>query len=126
MQKFGLSELQTQAILEMQLRRLTGLERSKIEDELAMLKETIAYLEALLKDILKILKVIKTELLYLKEKYGDERKTKVIKARPGEITDEQLIENKEVIVVLTKEGYIKQVPRETFRIQNRGERSIRD
>ena len=124
MQKFGLSELQTQAILEMQLRRLTGLERSKIEDELAMLKETIAYLEALLKDILKILKVIKTELLYLKEKYGDERKTKVIKARPGEITDEQLIENKEVIVVLTKEGYIKQVPRETFRIQNRGGKGV--
>ena len=124
MKKFGLSDAQTQAILEMQLRRLTGLERSKIEDELAMLRETIAYLEALLKDILKILKVIKTELLYLKEKYGDERKTKVIKARPGEITDEQLIENKEVIVVLTKEGYIKQVPRETFRIQNRGGKGV--
>jgi DNA gyrase subunit A len=124
MKKFGLSEAQTQAILEMQLRRLTGLERSKIEDELAMLRETIAYLEALLKDILKVLKVIKTELLYLKDKYGDERKTKVIKARPGEITDEQLIENKEVIVVLTKEGYIKQVPRETFRVQNRGGKGV--
>ncbi len=122
--KFGLSEIQAQAILDMQLKRLTGLERSKIEDELAMLKETIDYLESLLKDILKILKVIKDELLYLKEKYGDERRTKVIKSKPGEITDEQLIENKEVIVVLTKEGYIKQVPRETFRVQNRGGKGV--
>ncbi len=124
MKKFGLSEAQTLAILEMQLRRLTGLERSKIQDELKMLRETIAYLESLLKDIFKVLKVIKDELLYLKEKYGDERKTKVIKSRPGEITDEQLIENKEVIVVLTKEGYIKQVPRETFRVQNRGGKGV--
>ncbi len=124
MKKFGLSEVQTQAILEMQLKRLTGLERSKIEDELAMLRETIAYLEGLLKDVFKILKVIKNELLYLKEKYGDERKTKVIKSKPGEITEEQLIENKEVIVVLTKEGYIKQVPRETFRVQNRGGKGV--
>lgn len=124
MKKLGLSEPQSQAILDMQLKRLTGLERSKIEDELAMLKETIDYLESLLKDILKVLKVIKEELLYLKEKYGDERKTKVIKSRPGEITDEQLIENKEVIVVLTKEGYIKQIPRETFRVQNRGGKGV--
>jgi len=124
MKKFGLSEIQTQAILDMQLKRLTGLERSKIEDELSMLKETVDYLESLLKDIFKVLKVIKEELLYLKGKYGDERKTKAIKFRPGEITDEQLIENKEVIVVLTKEGYIKQVPRETFRIQNRGGKGV--
>ncbi len=124
MKKFGLSLEQTQAILEMQLRRLTGLERSKIEDELAMLRETIAYLEALLKDIFKILKVIKDEVLYLKSKYGDERLTRVVKSRPGEITDEELIENKEVIVVLTKEGYIKQVPRETFRVQQRGGKGV--
>jgi len=124
MKKFGLSEIQTQAILEMQLRRLTGLERTKIEDELNMLKETIAYLEDLLKDIFKILKVIKDELLYLKHKYGDERRTQVNKYKPGEITDEQLIDNKEVIVVLTKEGYIKQIPRETFRVQNRGGKGV--
>ncbi len=122
--RFKLSILQAQAILDMQLKRLTGLEREKIEDELKMLKETIAYLENLLKDIFKILTVIKTELLYLKEKYGDARKTKIIKSRPGEITDEQLIENKEVIVVLTKEGYIKQVPRETFKVQNRGGKGV--
>lgn len=124
MKKFGLSDIQSQAILDMQLKRLTGLERSKIEDELAMLRETIAYLEGLLKDVFKVLKVIKDEVLYLKEKYGDERRTKIVKARPGEITDEELIENKEVIVVLTKEGYIKQVPRETFRVQNRGGKGV--
>ncbi len=124
MKKFTLSDIQAQAILEMQLRRLTGLEKAKIEDELAMLKETIEYLEGLLKDVFKILKVIKTELLYLKEKYGDERKTQIIKSKPGEITDEQLIENKEVIVVLTKEGYIKQIPRETFRVQHRGGKGV--
>ena len=124
MEKFGLSDLQAQAILEMQLRRLTGLERNKIEDELSLLKETIEYLESLLKNIFKILKVIKEEILYLKSKYGDERRTQVMKFKPGEITDEQLIENKEVIVVLTKEGYIKQIPRETFRLQHRGGKGV--
>ncbi|MDH7476192.1 MAG: DNA gyrase subunit A [Microgenomates group bacterium] len=122
--KFFLSEIQAQAILDMQLKRLTGLEKNKIKEELAELKKTISYLENLLKDIFKILKVIKDELLLLKQKYGDERKTQVIKSKPGEITDEQLIENKEVIVVLTREGYIKQVPRETFRVQNRGGKGV--
>ena len=122
--KFGLSEIQSQAILDMQLKRLTGLERDKIEEELRMLRELIAYLEDLIKDVFKILNVIKEELTYLKEKYGDERRTKVVKAKPGEISDEELIENKEVIVVLTKEGYIKQVPRETFRVQNRGGKGV--
>ncbi len=122
--KFKLSELQAQAILDMQLKRLTGLERSKIEEELKGLKKIIDYLEGLLKDVMKMLGVIKDELKYIKEKYGDERLTKVIKSRPGEITDEQLIENKEVIVVMTKEGYIKQVPRETFRVQHRGGKGV--
>jgi len=122
--RFGLSEIQAQAILDMQLKRLTGLERERIEDELAMLKETIAYLEGLLKNIFKILKVIKDELLYLKKRYGDQRRTQIFKTKPGEITDEQLIENKEVIVVLTKEGYIKHVPRETFRVQQRGGKGV--
>jgi len=121
---FKLSPIQAQAILDMQLKRLTGLERTKIEDELALLKETIEYLEDLLQDVFKILKVIKDELLYLKNKYGDERRTQVIKSKPGEISDEMLIENKEVIVVLTKEGYIKQVPKESFRVQNRGGKGV--
>ncbi len=124
MKKFGLSDLQSQAILDMQLKRLTGLERSKIEEELKELKKLIAYLESLLRDVFKILGVIKDELLDLSKRYGDERRTKVVKSRPGEITDEELIENKEVIVVLTKEGYIKQVPRETFRVQNRGGKGV--
>lgn len=124
MKKFGLSDIQSQAILDMQLKRLTGLERSKIEDELKELKKLINYLESLLRDVFKILGVIKAELLELVERYGDDRRTKVVKSRPGEITDEELIENKEVIVVLTKEGYIKQVPRETFRVQNRGGKGV--
>ncbi|CAN5155956.1 DNA topoisomerase (ATP-hydrolyzing) subunit A [soil metagenome] len=124
MSKFGLSDIQSQAILDMQLKRLTGLERDKIEDELARLRKLIEYLEALLKDVFKMLAVIKAELLELKEKYGDARRTKVVKSKPGEITDEMLIANKEVIVVLTKEGYIKQVPRETFKIQKRGGKGV--
>lgn len=122
--KFKLTEIQAQAILDMQLKRLTGLEKSKIEDELKSLHELIASLEELLKDIFKILKVIKKELLFLKEKYGDKRRTKVIKFKPGEITDEELVENKQVIVVLTKEGYIKQVPKETFKVQHRGGKGV--
>lgn len=124
MKTFGLSEIQSQAILEMQLRRLTGLERSKIEDELARLRELIAYLEGLLKDVFKILDVIKAELAEVMTKYGDPRRTKVQRNKPGEITDDMLIENKEVIVVLTKEGYVKQVPRETFKVQKRGGKGV--
>jgi len=123
-EKFNLTPVQAQAILDMPLKRLTALEREKIEGELATLKELINYLLSLLKDIFKVLKVLKEELIYLKEKYGDERKTQIVKSKPGEITDEQLIENKEVIIVLTKEGYIKQVPRETFRVQNRGGKGV--
>ncbi len=124
MQKFKLSDVQAQAILDMQLKRLTGLERKKIEAELAELKKIIKYLESLLKDIFKILGVIKDELVELRKKYGDERRTKVIKYKPGEITDEELIENIEVIVVLTKEGYIKQIPKGTFRTQQRGGKGV--
>ncbi|MEX1052587.1 MAG: DNA topoisomerase (ATP-hydrolyzing), partial [Patescibacteria group bacterium] len=124
MSKFKLSDIQAQAILDMQLKRLTGLERKKIEDELAALKKTIAYLESLIGDIFKILQVIKDELLELKKKFGDDRRTRVIKYKPGEITDEQLIENIEVIIVLTKEGYIKQVPKGTFRVQHRGGKGV--
>ncbi len=124
MEKFGLSDIQSQAILDMQLKRLTGLERDKIEEELAKLRELINYLEELLKDVFKILNVIKDELAELKQKYGDDRRTKVQKHKPGEITDDMLIANKEVIVVLTKEGYIKQVPRETFKVQKRGGKGV--
>ena len=119
MTRFKLSDIQSQAILDMQLKRLTGLEREKIEAELKKLKELIAYLISLLSYNFKILKVIKDELKEIQAKYGDERKTVIYKYKPGEFSDEELIENKEVIVTLTKEGYIKQVPRETFKIQRR-------
>jgi len=91
---------------------------------LAKLRKLISYLEELLGDVFKILKVIKDELLELKKQFGDVRRTKVFVSKPGEITDDMLIENKEVIVVLTKEGYIKQVPRETFKVQKRGGKGV--
>ncbi len=124
MKRFELSLIQAQAILDMPLKRLTALERNKIEDELKMLEELINHLNSLLANISKILKVIRDELLYLKEKYGDERRTEIIKSELGEITEEQLYENKETIVVLTKEGYIKQIPKGTFRVQNRGGKGV--
>lgn len=124
MKKFALTDVQAQAILDMQLKKLTGLERQKIEDELSMLSETIKYLEALLRDMFKILKVIREELIYLKDKFGDQRRTRVFKHKPGQFSQEQLIVNQEVIVILTREGYIKQVPRETFKVQHRGGKGV--
>jgi len=124
MSKFKFSDLQAQAILDMQLKRLTGLERAKLEEELKALRERIAYLEGLLSSVFKLLDVIKTEILEIKEKYGDERRTKVFKNVPGTFTEEQLIENKEVIVTLTQAGYIKQVPRNTYKMQKRGGKGV--
>lgn len=124
MKRFGLSDLQTTAILDMQLRRLAALERQKIEDELAMIRETIAYLEDLLSHPEKILKVIKTELIKLKEKYGDERKTKVYKSKVGEFSEEQLIANENVIITMSESGYIKRLPRGTFKMQERGGKGV--
>ncbi|MEK7587803.1 MAG: DNA topoisomerase (ATP-hydrolyzing), partial [Patescibacteria group bacterium] len=113
MSTFGLSEIQSTAILDMQLRRLAALERQKIEDELAMIRETIAYLVDLLDHPEKILKVVKDELLKLKEKYGDERRTRVYKSKVGEFSEEQLIANEDVIITMTETGYIKRLPRAT-------------
>ncbi|MGB4966403.1 MAG: DNA gyrase C-terminal beta-propeller domain-containing protein, partial [Microgenomates group bacterium] len=96
----------------------------KIEDELKALHERIAYLEDLLKDIFKILAIIKEELLYLKEKYGDPRRTKIFKNQPGKFSEEELIENKEVLITLTKQGYAKSVPRDTFKVQHRGGKGV--
>ncbi|MCS7093330.1 MAG: DNA gyrase subunit A [Patescibacteria group bacterium] len=122
--RFKLSEIQAQAILDMQLKKLTGLERRKVEEELTTLKKTIDYLESLLQDVFKILQVIREELLDLKRKYGDERRTEIVASKPGEFSEEMLIENKEVIVVLTREGYIKQTPKELFRVQSRGGKGV--
>lgn len=124
MTKFSLSEIQTIAILDMQLRKLAALERQKIEDELAMVMETIAYLEDLLKHPEKILLVIKDELVKIKEKYGDERKTRVIKGRVGEFSDEDLIPNAPMIVTITKTGYVKRLSPSSYRAQARGGKGV--
>ncbi|MCL4440370.1 MAG: DNA gyrase subunit A, partial [Firmicutes bacterium] len=124
MAKFKLSEIQAVAILDMQLRRLAALERQKIEDELKMIRETIAYLEDLLAHPEKILKVIKDELLKIKEKYGDERRTRVYKQKVGEFSEEDLIADEVTIVTITEGGYIKRQQPGTFRVQARGGKGV--
>ena len=120
MERFGLSEIQANAILQMQLRRLQGLERDKIEAELHELHELIKKLEAILADENEILRVIKEELLALKEKYGDERKSKIINHEVGKFAEEELIPEEESVILLTTENYMKRVPQNDFRRQNRG------
>jgi DNA gyrase subunit A len=120
MTKFGLSEIQANAILQMQLRRLQGLERDKIEEELKELHELIEKLEAILADEKEILRVIKEELIALKEKYGDERRSKIINHEVGKFSEEELIPEEESVILLTSENYMKRVPQADFRKQNRG------
>lgn len=120
MEKFGLSEIQANAILQMQLRRLQGLERDKIEDELKELHALIKRLEELLADEQKILALIKEELLALKEKYGDERKSKIINHEVGKFAEEELIPDEESVILLTAENYMKRVSQNDFHKQNRG------
>lgn len=124
MQKFKLTEIQAIAILDMQLRKLAALERQKLEDEYAMVKETIAYLEDLLARPAKMLKVIKEELVKIKEKFGNDRRTRVFKSKVGEFAEEDLIPNEETIITITKTGYIKRLPRTTFKIQARGGKGV--
>ena len=120
MERFGLSEVQAAAILAMQLRRLQGLERDKIENELKELRELISKLEAILADEKEILRVIKEELLAMKAKYGDERKSKIFNHELGKFADEDLIPDEESVVLLTAENYVKRVSQNDFRRQNRG------
>jgi DNA gyrase subunit A len=120
MEKFGLSEIQAQAILAMQLRRLTGLERDKIEQELAELLALISKLELILADEAEILKIIKNELLEMKEKYGDERRSKMINHELGKFSDEELIPEEDTVILLTTENYIKRTLVSEYRRQHRG------
>ena len=120
MSRFGLSEIQANAILQMQLRRLQGLERDKIEDELKQLHDLIKKLEAILADENEILRVIKEELIALKEKYGDDRRSKIINHEVGKFSEEELIPEEESVILLTSENYMKRVPQADFRKQNRG------
>lgn len=125
MKKFKLSEIQTIAILDMQLRRLAALERQKIEDEYQMIKETIDYLEKLLASSAKMLAVVGTELLKLKERYADERRTKVIKSKIGEFSDEDLIPNESTVLTLTSTGYVKRQSLLSFKTQQRGGKGVK-
>ena len=118
--QFKLSEIQAKAILAMQLRRLTGLERQAIEDELKELQQLIAKLEAILADEKEILKIIKNELLEIKEKYGDERRSQIINQELGKFSDEELIPEEQVVVTVTSENYIKRSLATEYRRQNRG------
>lgn len=120
MNGFGLSEVQAQAILEMRLKRLTGLEKSKIEDEIAELEKLVKELEDILASEAKIFEVIKKEMLEIKEKYADERRTHIDMTAVDYIEDESLIPVENIVLTLTNKGYIKRVPIDTYRIQNRG------
>lgn len=124
MERFGLSELQATAILDMQLRRLAALERKKIEDEYAQVMKLIGELEDLLAHPAKILKVIKSELAELKEKYGDERRTKVYKMPIGEFSEEDLIPSEETVITVTSTGYVKRQSPNAFRSQSRGGKGV--
>ncbi len=124
MQQFSLSEEQGKAILDMRLARLAALERGKVEEELRDVLKNINYYYMLLADINEIRKLIKADLLELKEKYGDDRRSDIVEGEAGEFKDEDLIRNEEVVVTLTEKGYIKRLPSNTYRAQRRGGRGI--
>lgn len=124
MKKFKLSEKQATAILEMRLQTLAGLERKKIDDELKEKRQLITELEALLKNSKRILEVVKKELSDIKEKYADERKTKVVKGGIGEFKQEDLIANEEAIITLSQDGYIKRMNPGVYRVQKRGGKGV--
>jgi DNA gyrase subunit A len=119
-EKFKLSDIQARAILSMQLRTLAGLERKKIEDELAELMKLVEKLEGILADEKKILKIVKDELLELRKQYGDDRRTKVVASELGKMSDEDLIADEQVAVTLTAANYIKRSPLIEYKRQGRG------
>lgn len=122
--RFGLSEIQAKAILDMQLKRLTGLERDKIEEEYQQLVALIKDLEDILANYSRVLEIIKNELLEVKAKYGDERRTEIIEA-DVEMEDEDLIPKEDVAITLTINGYIKRISQDTYHVQNRGGKGIK-
>lgn len=120
MSKFGLSDLQSTAILEMQLKRLAALERQKIEDEYKAIQDTIGQLIKLLAHPSKILEMVKSETQEMVDNYGDARKTKVVKGKVGEFSDEDLVAEEAIVITLTESGYIKRLSPGAFRSQSRG------
>lgn len=123
MESFGLSEIQAQAILDMRLARLQGLEREKLEKEYEELQKKIAYFKSILADVKLLMGVIKDELLEIKAKYGDDRRTKFTSSA-AEMNEEDLIEEKQVAITLTHLGYIKRIPADTYKTQKRGGKGI--
>ena len=123
MERFGLSDLQAQAIVEMTLGRLTGMERNKIEDEINKLTALITEYRAILSDINRVKQIVKEEMLEIKEKYGDERRTEISESE-NEIVLEDLIERHKCVVTLTHTGYIKRQPADTYTAQHRGGKGI--
>ena len=123
MERFGLTDKQAQAILDMRLARLTGLERERLQEEYAELQKTIAYLRAVLADEQLVLGIIRDEMLVIKEKHADERRTEIT-TMDGEIDPEDLIQEDSVVVTLTHFGYVKRTPRTTYRSQNRGGKGV--
>lgn len=124
MARFKLTEIQSIAILDMQLRKLAALERQKIEDELKMIRELISYLVDLLAHPETILKVIKDEIIKIKDRYGDERRTRVYKQKIGEFNEEDLVANESTIITITSGGYIKRQAPQSFRTQQRGGKGV--
>jgi DNA gyrase subunit A len=125
MRNFKLSEIQATAILEMQLRRLAALERKKIEDEYREVIKLIAELEDILANPRRVLHIINEDLKYLRDKYGDERRTRIIPDADGEVSDEDLIPDVKVLVTLTERGYVKRINADTYKTQRRGGRGIK-
>lgn len=124
MERFGLSEKQAQAILDMRLQRLTGLEREKIEQEYAELVKLIAELRAILADEEKVLEIIREELTEIKERFNDKRRTEIVPGGLEFIEDEDLIPEQNVVITLTHNGYVKRLPASTYKSQNRGGRGV--
>ncbi|MEJ8767199.1 MULTISPECIES: DNA gyrase subunit A [unclassified Oceanobacillus] len=124
MTQFNLSEKQAQAILDMRLQRLTGLEREKIENEYSELLALIAELKAILADEEKVLEIIREELTEIKERYSNERRTEIVAGGIGFFEDEDLIPEENIVITLTHHGYIKRLPASTYRTQRRGGRGI--
>ncbi len=124
MDKFNLSERQAQAILDMRLRRLTGLERDKIQEEYDEIMKQIEELKAILADEEKLLQLIRDELIEIRDKYGDERRTEIVMGSITDIEDEDLIPEEAIVVTLSHNNYIKRLPSSTYRAQNRGGRGV--
>ena len=120
MKEFKFSAIQAQAILDMRLQKLAGLERKKIEDELAAVQKLIKELEAILKSKTRMMKIVKDDLLEVAEKYGDDRRTKIVKGGVKQLSQEDLVPDDESVLVLTQGGYVKRTNPEEYRVQKRG------